>query len=84
MNLNINRTGVNPTTTVPVAAAVPTAAKADARADWPTENLNVTSVDGESVEGDIPDSALRRDDALGKLFDRVFSYPAPEMPNFEE
>lgn len=84
MNLNINRAGVNPMTTIPVAAAVPTAAKADVRADWPTENLNVTSVAGESVEGDIPDSALRRDDALGKLFDRVFSYPAPEMPNFEE
>ncbi|MCQ2394095.1 MAG: hypothetical protein MJ249_07385 [Kiritimatiellae bacterium] len=71
-------------TTIPVAAAVPTAAKADVRADWPTGNLNVTSVASESVEGDIPDSALRRDDALGKLFDRVFSYPAPEMPNFEE
>ena len=32
--------------------------------------------------GDIPDSALRRDDALGQLMGIAFTLPAPPMPTF--
>lgn len=48
--------------------------------------LTVTSarVSGdESVEA-VPDSALRRDDALGRLFSAAFSLPPPPMPAFPE
>ena len=84
MNLNINRTGVDPMTAASRASTASTVPQADARNSWPVNNLNVTSVNGESVEGDVPEEALRRDDALGKLFDRVFTLPAPVMPNFGE
>lgn len=30
----------------------------------------------------VPDSALSRDDALGKLVNSVFGLPPPPMPNF--
>lgn len=30
----------------------------------------------------VPESALRRDDALGKLVNEAFSLPPPPMPNF--
>ena len=32
---------------------------------------------------DVPESELRRDDALGKLLDSVFNFPAPPPPKFE-
>ncbi len=47
-------------------------------------NLDVTSVKGESADFEVSDEALRRDDDLGKLFDRVFNFPCPAMPTFEE
>ena len=53
-----------------------------------TSNLTI----GEGVVGlasaeptaDVPESALVRDDALGKLVSSVFSLPPPEMPSFKE
>ena len=52
----------------------------------PTSSLTI----GEGVVGlssaeptaDIPDSALRRDDDLGKLVNSVFNMMPPQMPNF--
>ena len=31
---------------------------------------------------DVPESALTRDDDLGRLVDRAFSFPPPPMPEF--
>ena len=53
-----------------------------------TSNLTI----GEGVAGlasaeptaDVPESALARDDALGKLVASAFSFPPPEMPSFNE
>lgn len=84
MDVNINRTGTNPMATISVAPAVETAAKADVRRDWTANNLSVTSVAGEAVEGDVPEEALRRDDALGKFVDSMFNFQAPMMPDFQE
>lgn len=84
MNLNINRTGVDPMTAASRASTASAVPQAEVRNSWPVNNLNVTSVNGESVEIDVPEEALRRDDALGKLFDQVFTLPAPVMPNFGE
>ncbi len=49
--------------------------------------LVVTEARADAISGmdateDIPESALRRDDALGKLFSAVFTLPAPPMPAF--
>jgi len=33
--------------------------------------------------GAVPESELRRDDALGKLVDLAFNFPAPPLPKFE-
>lgn len=51
-------------------------------------NLEITSgasgiVSAEPV-ADVPDEALKRDDALGKLVNSAFCFPAPPMPNFAE
>ena len=34
--------------------------------------------------GEVPDTALRRDDTLGKLVNAVFNLPPPPMPAFGE
>ncbi len=37
---------------------------------------------GPETTEEVPDSALRRDDALGRLFAAAFTLPAPPMPAF--
>jgi hypothetical protein len=49
-------------------------------------NLSITGgaasiASGEPVDT-VPDAALRRDDALGKLVSAAFCLPAPPMPDF--
>lgn len=69
----------------PATSATPKAADA-ARTPRTTPNLTI----GEGPAGlasaepvaDVPDSALTRDDELGKLFSAAFSLPAPAMPDF--
>ncbi len=39
-------------------------------------------VKGSEPTADVPDSALKRDDELGKLVNAVFSFQPPPMPNF--
>lgn len=53
--------------------------------------LSVTSADvrlggiaASEPTANVPDSALVRDDALGKLVDSAFSLPPPPMPAFSE
>ena len=46
--------------------------------------LTVTSarVSGDEAVEAVPESALRRDDALGRLFSAAFTLPPPPMPAF--
>ncbi len=83
MNLNINRTGINPMGQTPVAPREETAPTAAPRGLFGS-NLAITSVKGENADFEVSDEALRRDDDLGKLLDRVFDLPCPAMPTFEE
>ena len=39
-------------------------------------------VKGSEPTADVPDSALNRDDELGKLVNAVFSFQPPPMPDF--
>ena len=59
------------------AAAVPAEAKTAADG-----SLKVTFAGPSGVEepAEVPESALRRDDALGALVDKVFDLLPPEMP----
>ena len=43
--------------------------------------LVISDVRTDAAEA-IPDSELRRDDGLGKLFSAAFNLPAPPMPAF--
>jgi len=49
-------------------------------------NLTVTGsvagIDRTEPAADIPDAALARDDALGRLVDSAFDLPPPPMPVF--
>ena len=49
-----------------------------------SSSLHVQSADLASSEPimEIPDSALSRDDELGKLVSAAFNLPPPSMPNF--
>ena len=40
------------------------------------------AISGTDVTEDVPEAALRRDDALGQLLSAVFTLPAPPMPAF--
>ena len=48
-------------------------------------NLQSTTLDalqGSEPVAEIPDAALSRDDALGKLVGEAFNLPPPPMPDF--
>ena len=42
------------------------------------------ALSGMTATEDVPETSLRRDDALGKLFSAVFTLPAPPMPVFPQ
>lgn len=77
----------NPRST-PVAtpAATPRedAAPAKGTAGRPALTVTEARVSGDEAVEAVPDSALRRDDALGRLFSAAFSLPPPPMPAFPE
>lgn len=75
ISLNTNRTPVQNTATIP-----PPAANAAAK-DAQRPALVVSDIRTDAAEA-IPDSELRRDDGLGKLFSAAFNLPAPPMPAF--
>ena len=48
-----------------------------------TDSRKAELVSAEPIS-DVPDDALSRDDALGKLVNAAFSLPPPPMPAFEQ
>ncbi len=43
---------------------------------------NISADEESSIGSDIPDTALSRQDALGKLVNSAFNLPPPPMPQF--
>jgi len=82
MNLTINNASRNALEAIGQASMAAATSKVEKK-DLVDVNLQISSVSGDA-EVEIPDEVLRRDDALGKLFDQAFSLPAPAMPNFQE
>ena len=73
-----NRTAVHPP-----AGTGPSAPAAAARsADCPALVVTDARADALDATEAVPESALRRDDALGRLFSAAFAFPAPPMPAF--
>ena len=65
----------------PAATPRPDAAPAK-EAGRPALTVTAARVSGDEAVEAVPDSALRRDDALGRLFSAAFSLPPPPMPAF--
>ena len=65
----------------PAAAPRPDAPP-DKGPDRPALTVTAARVAGGEAVESVPESALRRDDALGRLFSAAFSLPPPPMPAF--
>ena len=50
----------------------------------PALTVTETRVSGGTAVEAVPDAALRRDDAIGRLFSAAFALPPPPMPAFPE
>ena len=76
----------NPRSTpVTAPAETPHADAASAQeAGRPALTVSEARVSGAEALETVPESALRRDDALGRLFSAAFSLPPPPMPAFPE
>ena len=83
MNLSINTTAASMQS---ITALSGTEAASKAAETRPASNsLTITSHETAPEEisaANIPESALVRDDALGKLFSSAFTLPAPPIPEF--
>ncbi len=86
MDLNINvNTGLNNAAAI-MAGGVQQPVHSGKAPEGNGANVTIThaAVAPEDVAAaGIPDEALSRDDALGRLVASVFSLPPPPMPNFE-
>ena len=51
-------------------------------AERPALTVTEARVSGDEAVEAVPESALRRDDALGRLFSAAFARPPPPMPAF--
>ena len=60
------------------------AAKEKNRPALVVTEARIDAISGMDATEDVPEAALRRDDALGKLFSAVFTLPAPPMPVFPQ
>ena len=70
---------------VTAPAEIPHADAASAKeAGRPALTVSEARVSGADAVEAVPESALRRDDALGRLFTAAFSLPPPPMPAFPE
>ena len=83
MDISINSR--HPSVTDPATLQNAPATEAMKKTDRPA--LVITEARADSISGldtaeEIPDAALRRDDALGRLIASVFTLPAPPMPAF--
>ena len=58
------------------------AAKEKNRPALVVTEAHTDAISGTDVTEDVPEAALRRDDALGQLLSAVFTLPAPPMPAF--
>ena len=58
------------------------AAKEKSRPALVITEARTDAISGADVIEDVPEAALRRDDALGQLLSAVFNMPAPPMPAF--
>ena len=83
MDISINSR--HPSVTDPATLRNAPATEAAKQPDRPA--LVITEARADAISGldaaeEIPDAALRRDDALGRLLASVFTLPAPPMPAF--
>ena len=82
MDISINSRHPSVTDPVTLQGAPSTeAAKEKTRPSLVITEARADSISGLDAAEEIPDAALRRDDALGRLFS-VFTLPAPPMPAF--
>lgn len=80
MNISLS-THATPVT-IPTTPAAPSNGVSPAKDKAPTLTISdVQTSDIDDVES-VPDSALDRNDALGRLISSVFSLPPPPMPAF--
>ena len=82
VSFNTNRTSVQNTAAIPHPAAGDTAAAKGA--SRPALVVTDARIDATEATEAVPETELRRDDALGKLFSAAFTLPAPPMPAFPE
>jgi len=89
MEINLNNNGIgnlgmgqgiSDIQGVEAGLAAKNAQKADAAAPLTITEAAASPEDVEAAV--IPESALSRDDDLGKLMDKAFNLPPPPMPNF--
>ena len=78
LNPRSNPTAV-PTQTAGLAQ---TAHATSSPADRPALTVTEAHASGAAAVEAVPDSALDRDDALGRLFNAAFNLPPPPMPAF--
>ena len=92
MEINLNgNIGARPATAgqMPLQSEIQAVEKSDSRAselpNIQTSELPSFSDPVQSAEptADVPESELRRDDALGKLVDTAFNLQAPPLPKFD-
>ena len=65
------------------AANVASGGRADGTLSVTNAEVRLGGIAASEPTAEVPDSALVRDDALGKLVNSAFSMPPPAMPAFE-
>ncbi len=81
--MNISITGTN--TAAPLEFGTARPAEKTANVQKPCFSVTQAPDDPEAAAAAaIPESALAKDDALGRLFAAAFNLPAPPMPAFQD
>ena len=75
---------LNPRTIPPSATPASPATEPSSKPATDHPSLTITEARSSGADGveAVPDSSLRRDDVLGRLFDAAFKLPPPPMPAF--
>ena len=87
MEININSNGFGNVGLGSVNADFGTAVKPQNVQESKTLNIRSTTVDAlrnSEPVAEVPDAALSRDDAIGKLVNAAFNLPPPPMPAFSD
>ena len=82
--MNISFPSLNTPTTIPAASTPPSGGAPkprEAASGFTVTEAHVPDLDATEI---VPDSALRRDDPLGRLVSAAFSLPPPPMPAFPD